>query len=299
MRRSVVNWAEARPEFVRFLARFEPAHRVETKDEVNYGLPHWEIDGFVEDVLYLTVNYDAIRRRTEFHVIIVATISSMLLLNCLYKGQDPKPPPGEGENVAKIEYARQKMNLEFHSTNPKYYRARALIGKLSYLQYLQGTGYLAVASAAASSSTRLQPAESTAGKTSPLPDVMPSARPGSTVRCRRVASQSVLRPLAAAARNNSGKAIARARSLRRIREPVEQPRIQRASEGSVGKIVEHHFESMSKNHNYSKTSTDWGTPLGSWSLKRGARQTNFKSVTSEHFFPVFRDIMTHRESGTT
>lgn len=61
---SVFNWAEARPEFVKFLEKYEPRDpHIEAKEWIYRGLPKWSIDGFIEDVLYMTVDYEAITKR--------------------------------------------------------------------------------------------------------------------------------------------------------------------------------------------------------------------------------------------
>ena len=60
---SVLSWAEGRPEFVNFLTKYDPEVKLDVKDDILEGLPPLKIDGFIEDVLYLMVDYDSVTRR--------------------------------------------------------------------------------------------------------------------------------------------------------------------------------------------------------------------------------------------
>ena len=63
---SIVNWAEGRSEFVKFLARYEPSIRVIVKDEIFNDFPKYSSNNFIEETLYFTVNFNSIRKRIVF-----------------------------------------------------------------------------------------------------------------------------------------------------------------------------------------------------------------------------------------
>ena len=48
---------------MKFLRKFEPSNKVPVKDEINNRLPIYSINGFIEEVLYLSVDFNAIRKR--------------------------------------------------------------------------------------------------------------------------------------------------------------------------------------------------------------------------------------------
>jgi len=58
-----MNWAEARPEFSKFLSQYEPVGKIKVSEMLNVGLPPWKTDGFTEEVLYLTIDFDSVTKR--------------------------------------------------------------------------------------------------------------------------------------------------------------------------------------------------------------------------------------------
>ena len=54
---------EGRSEFIKFLAKHEPSHKVNVREDIYFGFPKYLIDNFLEETLYLTVDFNAIRKR--------------------------------------------------------------------------------------------------------------------------------------------------------------------------------------------------------------------------------------------
>ena len=73
----------------------------------------------------------------------VATISSMKLLNSLCEANYLTREFSK-KKLIKIDYPRKKINFFPHTSNPGYFVARKLMKRLSYLEYLQNSGFLSI-----------------------------------------------------------------------------------------------------------------------------------------------------------
>jgi len=197
----------------------------------------------------------------------------MMLLNCLYKNGDPTAN-GEGK-LEKIEYARQKMDLENHVTNPQYFAARKLIGKLSYLEYLQGSGFLTVEKA----KNIMEIGKPQTSRYFPSKIIDNSTNSSRSLSHKRQISQPVKRPLAEATKSQSVKRLGM-RNNSKYNDSDNLP--------FVGNIVEKHFEMVSKSRGLAKGAQTWGADNDRgnvWTFYKGGRKREIKSVTNTNFWP--------------